>query len=453
MSREKIPIDKIKQVLEDKITKNTDMLSKKEFQRFEIRTKSFDPLLWLKIQPQNEKIYFKARGEEEPSNAVVGSILKITSSENGKLNLSFKDVEYILESGAKFFGGISFSGKKPKEDKWKSFGAYNFIIPRFEYIHTERDAFFVMNYRLSELASGKTQKIINEINGINFSIEKRSENTIKSYVKKYLPDKKGWIKQISSYLEKIRSGNIEKIVAARRLELKVSEGIDPYDIVFKLKNIGDNAACFLIGFNNKDFFLGLTPERLFRRENKLLKTESVAGTINRGKNSIEDKILGKKLFSSAKNTLEHDFVTKYIVENLDNLCESVTVSKRVLLKLSSLQHLCRKISGNLKDNISDGDILEKMSPTPAVSGMPQKESMNILKKEESFERGWYTGVVGFAGKNISDYYVGIRSALVSEDKIYVYSGAGIVERSVPEKEWDEINLKSSKYKKILNYED
>jgi menaquinone-specific isochorismate synthase len=86
------------------------------------------------------------------------------------------------------------------------------------------------------------------------------------------------------------------------------------------------------------------------------------------------------------------------------------------------------------------------------TGLPLNKCLEILQKEEKFSRGWYAGVVGFAGKDISDYYVGIRSMLINSEKIYVYSGAGIVDGSDPEKEWEEIELKIKKYKKILKYE-
>jgi len=454
MGREKIPVSEIKRVLKDEITKKKiKRLSENRFERIEIQTESFDPLLWLKAQPQKEKIYFEARGKGEPENAVVGSIFKLSSSHNEKLSSSFKNMKDILENEARFFGGISFFRDRPQSNEWKSFGAYNFILPRFEYILTDKKALFAMNYQSLELSKEKIKSILNEINSINLSIGKRSQSKIVSTFNKYSPDKKGWITQVSSYLDEIKSGKIEKIVAARRLELDNSGNVDPYDITFKLKSIGNHSACFLVSFNDKDFFIGLTPERLFHRNKKFITSESVAGTVYRGKDRAEDKILGNELLSSKKDILEHDIVTKDILKNLDPLCEHLTISEIGLLKLSNIQHLYKKISGKLKNNISDGDILEEISPTPAVSGMPQEESKEILKREESFDRGWYAGVIGFAGKDISDYYVGIRSILVSKKRIYVYSGAGIVKGSDPEKEWDEINLKSDKYKKILNYED
>ncbi|MCK5221886.1 MAG: chorismate-binding protein, partial [Candidatus Aminicenantes bacterium] len=172
----------------------------------------------------------------------------------------------------------------------------------------------------------------------------------------------------------------------------------------------------------------------------------------RGSDKDEDEILGRDLLGSEKNSLEHDIVTEDIVNRIDPLCEMVAISERTLIKLSNLQHLYRKISGKVKKGVSDMELIDAMAPTPAVSGKPLKKSIDILKKEEPFQRGWYSGVVGFAGKNISDYYVAIRSVLLRKDKMFIYSGAGIVPGSDPEKEWEEIDLKIKKYKKILKYE-
>jgi len=266
------------------------------------------------------------------------------------------------------------------------------------------------------------------------------------------PDKKGWISGIKSYLGKIEAGDLQKIVPARRLEIRNTGGADPFTVVHELKRSGDYTANFLFTFNGEDYFAGATPERLFQRDGELLVAESVAGTAPRGRDSDEDEKAGAQLENSEKETLEHEWVTNDIVKRMDPLCELVAVSERVLLKLANLQHLYRRISGKLKKGTPDGVILDTLFPTPAVSGFPREKSLKILKKREPFDRGWYAGVVGFAGKDVSDYYVSIRSVLMNSNKVYIYSGAGIVKGSDPEREWNEIDLKINKYKKILKYE-
>ncbi len=428
--------------LANSIKKKIDELTTKGvsgtlFPRIEFRTELVDPLLWLKAQPQKEKIFFEPRGRGKPAVSAAGKIFVS----------SWPDPE---KSG--LFGGVSFFKAKDNGDEWKAFGASKFILPRFEYRIEDKKGFFAVNFLNKEI-TGQNRDVLYSIID-ELVIEPARERSDRENLKfnNFTPDKEEWINMITRYLDRIKKGEVEKIVGARRLEFDHEGNIDPFMILQELKKTGDSTANFLFSFNGEDYFIGATPERLFRREGDLLSAESVAGTSCRGSDKDEDEILGRDLLGSEKNCLEHDIVTEDIVKRIDPLCEMVEVSERTLIKLSNLQHLYRKISSKVKKGVTDMEIIDAMAPTPAVSGKPLKKSIDILKNEEPFQRGWYSGVVGFAGKNISDYYVAIRSVLLRKDKIFIYSGAGIVPGSDPEKEWEEINLKIVKYKKILKYE-
>ena len=62
---------------------------------------------------------------------------------------------------------------------------------------------------------------------------------------------------------------------------------------------------------------------------------------------------------------------------------------------------------------------------------------------EDFERGWYAGPVGWIGVDGAGFAVAIRSGLIHQNTLQVYAGAGIVEGSTAELEWQEIENKIS----------
>lgn len=412
-------------------------IPKSGFTRLEFRTEVVDPILWLKAQPQKEKIFFESRGRGEPVVSAAGKIFESSWPDSEKPVL---------------FGGISFFKAKDNGEEWDAFGASKFILPRFEYRIKGKKGYLAVNFRNEEINEKKRDLLYSVINKLVVEpVEERSGQG-KLKFNNFTPDREGWIEMITRYLNRIKRGDVEKIVGARRLELDQDGNVDPFTILRELKKTGDYTANFLFCFNGVDFFIGATPERLFHREGDLLSAESIAGTSRRGSNKEEDELLGRDLLGSEKNTLEHDIVTDDIVKQIDPLCEMVAISERALIKLSNLQHLYRKISGKIKKGVTDMEIIDAMAPTPAVLGKPADASIKLLKELEPFPRGWYSGVVGFAGKNISDYYVAIRSILLKNNKVFVYSGAGIVPGSEPEKEWEEIDLKIVKYKKILKYE-
>ncbi len=453
MDSKKVPLSGLKKTVMEEIFLRIDCdESNRKFLRIEFRTELFDPLLWLKVQRNKEKVYFEPRGKGEPAVVGVGSACHLIPGTEEDLISYFEKLNKNIPKGSKFYGGVAFFKDQKGESEWKSFDKFNFILPRFEYMIRDKKGYFTINLSKKELKGANLEKVIREVEEINLDIPEKFEKTWKTEFISFSPERGDWVDTISSYLKKIEKGEVKKIVAARRVELKKKGKADPFKIVSDLKKAGDYAANFLITFNSKDFFVGSTPERLFHRDGELLTTESLAGTISRGNYPAEDEKFGDQLLTSKKETLEHDFVTDDIVKKIDPVCELVAISERVLLKLSNLQHLYRRISGKLKKGISDGEILDKIFPTPAVCGLPLKQCLSILSAGESFQRGWYAGAVGFAGKEVSDYYVGIRSVLVSGEKIYVYSGAGIVKGSDPFKEWEEVDLKTKKYKKILKYE-
>nr|ACU24002.1 unknown [Glycine max] len=62
----------------------------------------------------------------------------------------------------------------------------------------------------------------------------------------------------------------------------------------------------------------------------------------------------------------------------------------------------------------------------------------------------YARPVGWFGGGESEFAVGIRSALVEKDLgAFIYAGTGIVEGSNPYLEWDELELKTSQFTKLL----
>ncbi len=73
----------------------------------------------------------------------------------------------------------------------------------------------------------------------------------------------------------------------------------------------------------------------------------------------------------------------------------------------------------------------------------------MLKKIEDYQRGLYSGLIGYFNlHDEGEFVVGIRSALLHENKLFAYAGCGIVEGSDPENEFEETDLK---LKAILSF--
>ena len=106
-----------------------------------------------------------------------------------------------------------------------------------------------------------------------------------------------------------------------------------------------------------------------------------------------------------------------------------------------------EISGALIDDIKEFDILKALFPGGSITGAPKESAMKIIDRLENYNRNIYTGAIGYI-KNNGDmnFNIPIRTMCV-KNNIGNYSvGGGIVWDSIPEKEWEEAQLKSA----ILN---
>ena len=83
-----------------------------------------------------------------------------------------------------------------------------------------------------------------------------------------------------------------------------------------------------------------------------------------------------------------------------------------------------------------------MHPTPAVCGIPKQESLHFIGKNEGYDRGFYSGVVGMLNPDgKTDLYVNLRCANITGHKIVLYAGGGILASSDMESEWQETEEK------------
>lgn len=261
-----------------------------------------------------------------------------------------------------------------------------------------------------------------------------------------LPDFSGWKENVEKALEKIAAGTLDKVVLARKTILTFPKALDPFAILFLLrKNARNSSTLFCFQLDVHHAFLGATPEKLFTREDRKLKTMALAGTRKRGSDPNEDAKLSQELLLSGKDRREVDVVVEFMMKSLSPLADSIEVDPLEILKTPHLQHLHYPIHALLKGGILDERLIQALHPTPALGGSPRKEALEFIKHHEPFTRGWYGAPIGWLGPEKSDVAVAIRSAWVDGNKLHLYAGTGIVEGSDPRAEWEELEHKISPF--------
>lgn len=247
-----------------------------------------------------------------------------------------------------------------------------------------------------------------------------------------LPDQTLWRQLVEKTLQAIEQNKLEKLVLARERLLQLSSPLDPWPLVSALEKKIHNAYLICIQPTPRSAFISFTPEKLFSRTGRTLSTEALAGTQKQKRST---------LLSDPKQRREFHLVETSIQKALLSLTSSPpTFSSPSLRSTSGLEHLYSHLTAPLLPHVTDEHVLDQLHPTAALLGYPKKEAFDLLSME-SFERGLYGAPLGRITPTDSNWAVGIRSCLLFESSLRLYSGAGLVKGSKPSSEWKELDQK------------
>lgn len=417
--------------------------------RVQVQLSTIDPFEWLNVQKSNKKVYWKGRNELE-SIAGIGCADEITSSSTEIDYLKQFSERFSNAGTSRYFGGIRFNTSEKPSEEWTAFGSHSFFLPRFELVLNEDATYLVCNLVLPK-DRRKKWTILKELSELKVPPHNVDRNTQLPLTRLDQPTERAWHKIIEDVLKRLNlNSSLAKVVIARKVTFRFNEQIDSLGLFKKLTKITPKHFHFYFQFGADSIFMGASPERLYKRDGRYVESEAIAGTGQRSTNGKDDSKYANALLSSEKDQREHAFVRDGILESMKSLCTRMQIDpKPTVLNLSMGRHLKSKFWGVLQDLRSDIDILKNLHPTSAVGGFPTQEAIDTIEEMEPFDRGWYAGPVGWIGQNSAEFSVAIRSALATQKTISLFSGAGIVKGSVPQKEWLEVEQKNCNLIRVL----
>lgn len=252
---------------------------------------------------------------------------------------------------------------------------------------------------------------------------------------------------VEAALEGMKGGLLQKVVLAHNLDVQVDvQGQKLFNVRQSLQNLRCSYPdCYLFCWANAQGtnFIGASPERILRLNQRHLQTEALAGSVPRGATSQEAQKFAQRLLTNPKERHEHQLVVDFIVEQLQTLGISPQRSGLPKVRqLSHIQHLHTDITATLTPQLHPLEVLAQLHPTPAVAGVPRALACEYIRQYESHDRSLYAAPLGWIdGSGNCEFIVGIRSALLHHDRARLMAGAGIVQGSVPQREIAEVQLK------------
>ncbi|WP_455813409.1 isochorismate synthase [Pseudomonas graminis] len=258
----------------------------------------------------------------------------------------------------------------------------------------------------------------------------------------HAPDKAGWLRQVNHALAAIAGGELDKVVLARVSDFSLSGPLSAAALLAASQRINPHCYHFMLATEAGQALVGSSPERLYARQGRELKSEALAGTAELDQSG---------LLMDGKNQWENSLVVEDIRQHLAGMVSELEVMPAELLPLRHLQHIRRRIRARLM-RADDAQCVGRLQPTAAVAGLPRAVAQAFIRQQEPFSRGWYSGSVGYLSQDHSEFAVVLRCAQVSGAQIRLYAGAGIVSGSEPELEWQEIERKAATLGALLTAE-
>jgi menaquinone-specific isochorismate synthase len=386
---------------------------------------------WLEVQPHFPKFYWQSRDTREEVVAL------------GKVHTFSEPAPAytILGENQRIWGGKSFDSLPERGSGGLS--AY-FFLPQIELVRFDDSWSLCVN-----LADNK-DVIIKALQ--NLVIDVPVLHPISAHIESidHTPTKSLWRRQIEDALDKIDKNQFKKVVLARRTHVKLNSFVPAAQLLKSSWTKNKHSFHFLFALDERQAFIGSTPERLYCRNGRELETEALAGTIGRGDSAQQDLDLANWLAQDNKNLTENQYVVDDIIDRLaPHAVQIESQSDARLIRLRKVQHLKREISAHLKSGINGVQLLAALQPTAAVAGLPRQEAIDYIQKHEQFSRGWYSGSMGYISHQKAEFCVAIRSALVNEGELYLYAGAGIVDGSQADVEWVELDRKMATLLSLL----
>ncbi len=258
--------------------------------------------------------------------------------------------------------------------------------------------------------------------------------------------KKAFELLVKKGLEAIEKGTFHKVVLSRKEIVEISN-LNIESLLNGLQFNYPNAFNYCFFHPKIGMWFGATPEQFLQTEDVKIKTVALAGT----------QLFSQSIQWKSKEKQEQEFVTDFIVSNLEEFCAAITISEPYTTKAGTIAHLKTDITAELHSKNDLGKLIDKLHPTPAVCGFPAGSAKQFILQNEEYKRTFYTGFLGELNidfttfkRDNSDLFVNLRCMNIEKNTAAIYVGCGITKDSIPEMEYIETVNKSMTIRKVIN---
>lgn len=269
-----------------------------------------------------------------------------------------------------------------------------------------------------------------------------------------------YVCNVGEAVSAMQRGEFRKVVLSRTKRVQFTDAPNAVALFDKLCTAYPTAFISAVSIPEKgQIWISATPERLVSVDpNGIFRTASLAGTQSAFEPDGTPKRPPEAMWSQ-KEIEEQALVSRYIIECFKKirLREYLEEGPKTLIA-GNLMHLstCFTVDTQAVRYPQLGTVmLRLLHPTSAVCGMPRDAAFNFINQHEIHDRELYSGFLGPVNINAnnegpaSNLFVHIRCMKLEGKLATLYAGAGLTEDSVPEREWQETEMKCQTLLKVV----
>lgn len=259
----------------------------------------------------------------------------------------------------------------------------------------------------------------------------------------YEVDEEEYISDLNIFLEAFEEQGIKKAIYSRIQEEELESEFKLWSFFKTLDVNYPKAFIYVLHIPGDGLWTGASPELLMSYSQGEAHTVALAGTLKIDHNKSAPDWTRKEID-------EHRLVEKYIIALCDEMDIPFEKSKVRTSNTGKVYHLKSDFKLSIPVN-QIKNFIEKLHPTPAISGLPQSKAIDLIYRTEKHDRSYYAGFLGFVeDKESFDLFINLRCMKIVQNSCFLYAGGGITPDSNIEKEWEETKIKMSTLTDLLN---
>jgi salicylate synthetase len=252
-------------------------------------------------------------------------------------------------------------------------------------------------------------------------------------------DPSGYRDRVAMAVREIAAGSYHKVILSRCVEVPFAVDFPSTYRLGRRHNTPVRSFLLRLGGIRA---VGYSPELVAAvLDDGQVVTEPLAGTRALGRGPARDREARDDLESDSKEIVEHAISVRGSLQEIAEVAvpgTPVVTDFMTVRERGSVQHLGSTISARLDPSRDRMDALEALFPAVTASGIPKAAGIEAILRLDDRPRGLYSGAVVMisAGGGL-DAALTLRAAYECDGKTWLRAGAGIIEESDPEREFEE----------------